>query len=548
MRNLVNLSFGFKMVDFQRLLGKFRANVQRTSRWGIGFSRYFLARLLRISLKIHLNLSHYFLFFSLVSVFSISHASAQPEAQRDVYPVCILGGGVGALTSAVYLARAGMTPLVIEGSVPGGAITQSPNVQNWPGEVGISGFELIEKMHKQAEFNGVLFRSEEVVEVDFSARPFTITTKDLYEQKTHQYKAEACIIALGTTPNYLEIPGEKGDLGYWGKGVYNCAVCDGALYKDKTVAIVGGGDAAIIEASYLSNIAKKVFLIVRKDTFRTHEDLRKNELLAKPNVEVLFHTTVQEVKGDAEHVTHVIVRDEHRHSSQALEVDALFLAIGSKPNSTLFQKQLALDLQGYILLKKDQQTSKPGVFAIGDIVDPTYKQAISAAGHGAVASIQVEADLAMYHAEKKQEAFALHRKEIPLLKQAATIRAALDSVLEVTSVHQFERELAEGSMPVFVDFYAAWCGPCKSLSPYLDAWAKTFSGKIKFLKVNVDKVSTLAKRYRISSMPTMLIFNKEGGLIERKIGSRDIFQYVKNFDRTDQMTTYEINDLLQKKE
>ena len=476
--------------------------------------------------------------FSLAMMTALTGASAASAEAQEIHSVVVLGGGVGALTSATYLARAGITPLVIEGSAPGGAITQSPNVQNWPGELAISGFDLIEKMHKQAEANGVQFRSEEVIGVDFSARPFTITTKDLYQDKVHQFKAESCVVALGTTPNYLGVPGEKKQQGYWGKGVYNCAVCDGALYKNKTVAIVGGGDAAILEAHYLSNLAKKTYVLIRKDSFRTHEELRKNELLSKANVEILYHTTVKEIKGNGEHVTHVLIHDEQTNITKPLDVDAVFLAIGSTPNSALFRGQLELDSKGYIVLKKDQQTSKQGVFAIGDIVDPVYKQAVSAAGDGAKASIQVDQFLAASHAEKNHNAIAL--------KPPVSVLPALATVLEITNLEQFEREISEGATPVFVDFYATWCGPCKSLNPHLESWAKTFSGKIKFLKVNVDKMSALARRYQVSSMPTMLVFNKEGGLVERKIGSRDIFQYVKNFDRQDKLTAFEINDLLQR--
>ena len=167
----------------------------------------------------------------------------------------------------------------------------SNDVQNWPGEIAISGDALSEKLYKQAEFNGALLRSEVVVSVDFSERPFTILTKPVFGNGVDdikKYKTDTCIIALGSNPNMLHVPGE---MKYWTRGVYTCAVCDGTLYKDKTVAVVGGGDSALVETQYLSNIAKKVYLIVRGDQMRSVEKRRAEEILSRPNVEVLYETT-----------------------------------------------------------------------------------------------------------------------------------------------------------------------------------------------------------------------------------------------------------------
>ena len=180
---------------------------------------------------------------------------AMSQDKKDTQSVVIIGGGVGALTSAIYLARSGVIPIVIEGRLPGGALSQSPKVQNWPGEFEISGMDLMDKIHSQAIQNGVLFLEEEVTDVDFSKRPFKITAKDVYDpSKAHVLEAESCIIATGSEAKRLHVKGENE---YWSKGVYSCAICDGSLYKDKVVAVVGGGDAALAEAEYLSLIAKK---------------------------------------------------------------------------------------------------------------------------------------------------------------------------------------------------------------------------------------------------------------------------------------------------
>ncbi len=314
------------------------------------------------------------------------HKVAQVAEQT---PVVVLGGGVGALTSALYLSRAGLQPIVIEGPQPGGLITQSHAVQNWPGEFEITGHELAEKVRKQAEMNGVRFYRETVTKVDFSKRPFQITTRSLDDETERTLQVESVVIAMGTKPNHLGVPGETGLDGYWGRGVTNCAICDGNLYRDAVVGVVGGGDAAVLEGLYLSNIAKQVNLFVRKDSFKGVEGKRLEALLSKSNVKVFFDTTVEEIKGDGAKVTSVALKTKNKEL-QNLPLDGLFLAIGSTPNTQIFKGALDLDPQGYISLKKDQETSVAGVYAIGDIVDPVFKQAISAAGDGAKAALQMQ--------------------------------------------------------------------------------------------------------------------------------------------------------------
>ncbi|MBU6446349.1 MAG: thioredoxin, partial [Verrucomicrobia bacterium] len=424
---------------------------------------------------------------------------------QAVEPIVILGGGVGSLTSALYLGRAGYQPLVIEGPTPGGLLTQSSSVQNWPGELEVTGSELVDKMHAQAEANGARFLQEEVVDVDFSKRPFTIVTRSLdgSEQK-HQILAESCIIAMGTKPNYLGIPGEQK---YWGRGVTNCAICDGALYKDKVVGVVGGGDAAILEALYLANIAKEVHVFIRKDALKAMEEKRIQTLKKKPNVKFHFNTIVQEVKGDANGVTSVTLKSGSHVKPFAL--DGLFLAIGSTPNTKVFKNALALDKQGYIALKKDQETSVQGVYAIGDIVDPIYKQAISASGDGAKAAMQAQQYLS-------------DRTNLLIVKNEATVvQAPKGSVVEMATVEQFREVISSSDMPVVADFYASWCGPCKQAAPILDRYAAQLTGKVKFIKVNVDQLPKLSSEYNIRAMPTVILFDG-GKETSRKVGVNQI--------------------------
>lgn len=475
------------------------------------------------------------------SVFSLQTLSAK-EIETNVQPVVILGGGVGALTSALYLSRAGVEPVLIEGANPGGLITQSHAVENWPGELEISGTDLTQKMRSQVMKNGAVFLSEEVVKVDFSKRPFVITTRSLAQpDQTREIRAHACIIAMGTQSNYLGIPGETGPQGYWGKGVSNCAICDGSFYKDRTVGIVGGGDAAVLEGLYLSQIAKKVYLFVRKDAFRAGETKRLEALLAKPNVEVFYETGVVEILGNGEHVTHVSVEDAKKKEPYSISLDGLFLAIGSRPNTQIFQDQLKLTSTGYIELREDQKTSIPGVFAVGDIVDPVYKQAIVASADGAKAAIQTQkylfdqigqiADLPKTNLKSNE--IVSSKTETRMAKKepsAAYLASLAQGVIEIHSKEQFDQELLGNQTPVIIDFYAPWCGPCKRIAPRFEHSASEFSGKMKFLKVNVDKFYGLSQSYQVTAMPTVVVLDSKGSIVDRRVGPEAIVDLLQHLD------------------
>jgi thioredoxin reductase (NADPH) len=457
------------------------------------------------------------------------------EVVEEQWPVVILGSGVAALTSAVYLARAGLPPVVITGPTVGGMITQSHNVQNWPGEISISGIELGDRLKKQAEQNGAILASEVVFSIDLSKRPFVIHTRPIFGtiEQVKQYKAQAVIIALGAMPNLLNIPGEMGKEGYWSRGVYSCAVCDGSLYKDKTVAVVGGGDSALIEAQYLANIAKKIHIFVRRDEFRTVEKERMKEVLSHPNIEVHFKTVIEEIKGDGQKVTHLVVSSNE--SVSEVPIDALFLAIGSYPNTHLFRNQLELDPQGYIVLKKYQQTSIDGVYAIGDVSDPEFKQAISAAGDAAKAAIQAQKHLASYIPSAKAQTLKESEK-----------RSEIEKVIEITSKEHFDRELRDADGVVFVDFYTAYCGPCRMFSPLYDAWAKEYGNKIKFLKVNAEIGREIFNKYQIQVVPTLIILDNKGNTIRKSSGFKEISDIEKQLEKIKNKTELAPQDFIQK--
>ncbi|KAG6558987.1 Thioredoxin reductase [Candidatus Rhabdochlamydia oedothoracis] len=328
----------------------------------------------------------------LVQIIILLNTFIYATETRDV-PVLILGGGPAGLTAAIYCGRSGIKPVVITGDSIGGMITQSPRVENWPGRDVISGIELGKDLENQARLNGAELLREEVIDVvlshDLFQKAHQITTRSLITQEEVIYYTSILVVALGATPNKLHVPGEQS---YWSKGVYSCAVCDGGFYKDKTVAVVGGGDGALTEAQYLANLAKKVYIIVRGRVFRTVEKQREKQVVSLPNIEVLYQTIVKEIKGEKDRVSYLILSNQKHKKSYHLPVDALFLAIGSVPNTELFASQLELD-SGYIRLKEHQKTSIKGVYAAGEVADPEFKQAVCAAADGAKAAMQLQKEI-----------------------------------------------------------------------------------------------------------------------------------------------------------
>jgi len=300
--------------------------------------------------------------------------------------VIVIGSGPAGLTAALYTARANMSPLVLEGLQPGGQLTITTEVENYPGfEHGIQGPELMDIMRKQACRVGAECQFKEATEIDFSKRPFTVKSYD------EVFTADAVIIATGASAKLLGIPSE-GE--YMGHGVSACATCDGFFFKNQKVLIVGGGDTAMEEANYLTRHASEVVLIHRRDAFRASkimtERTEKNE-----KISMVLNKVVKEVLGKEENgrkvMTGALLQDTVTGEVTEVQADGLFVAIGHQPNTKLFKGVLDLDEVGYIKVKAGSSyTNIPGVFAAGDVADKTYRQAITAAGSGCMAAIDAE--------------------------------------------------------------------------------------------------------------------------------------------------------------
>lgn len=294
----------------------------------------------------------------------------------------IIGGGPAGYTAAIYASRANMSPILYEGMEPGGQLTTTTIVENYPGfEKGVDANALMVSMREQAKHFGTEIRRGVITSVDLSKRPFLVQVDEKDE-----IEAQTLIIATGANAKYLGLPSEQK---YRGSGVSACATCDGFFYRGKDVAVVGGGDTACEEATYLASLCKKVYMIVRRDVFRASNAMQER-VKNTPNIEILWNCNTEEVLGDASGVTGVrlIMKNGKRFD---ISVDGFFLAIGHHPNSDLFKEWLKTDENGYIITEADSsKTCIEGVFAAGDVQDPHYRQAITAAASGCRAALDAE--------------------------------------------------------------------------------------------------------------------------------------------------------------
>ncbi len=516
----------------------------------------------------------------LVVYTSISVAQTETEQKQAEKPikaenVVILGGGVSGLSSGIYLARSGLKPIIVAGQ-QSSTISQADVVENWPSEKQISGSRLVEKLKEQALASGCTILEKEATFVDFSKRPFTIQIKGFWDSSGKTILTNNCLIAMGCESKHLYVPGEQE---YANKGVSYCALCDGSLYKDKVVAVVGGSKSAVLESSFLANLAQKIYVLVRGEDFRpTVEPKQKQALLAKDNVQVLYQTAIKQILGDGQHLNSLLL-----NNGEKLKVDGVFVAIGLKPNTKLFEKKLELDETGFIKVDESQKTSVEGVFAAGDITAYPIKQAILASASGVKAALSIEHGcfLEKVHmlADKNQteknikieqknelaeknkniitplelkgensnlqrvqkdnylrennvrasitkESLGCKENKLNKLNTVSDIKDQNVQVVEIKSRGQLEKELSQSSLPIIVDFYATWCGPCKKIAPLLETLP---ASKVKVLKVNVDSCLDLAREYKIMAMPTAILFSSTGEVLATKIGVGEIDSLIKEF-------------------
>lgn len=306
------------------------------------------------------------------------------QLKQEKHQLIILGSGPAGWTAAVYAARAGLNPVLISGLSRGGQLMTTTDVENWPGEKAIQGPELISKLEEHAIHFGTRVINEHIDSVDLSQRPFKLNSHDT------QFECDALIICTGANAKYLGLPSEAE---YLGRGVSGCATCDGFFYRNKEVAVVGGGNTAVEEALYLSNIASKVHLVHRKDGFRAERIMiqRLERKVEEGKIVLHMDNAVDEVLGDSSGVNALRIKNVKTSDTTVIPLFGVFIAIGHAPNTEIFKGQVDLDAHGYILTQKSSgnvtQTNVPGVFAAGDVQDNLYRQAITSAGAGCQAAL-----------------------------------------------------------------------------------------------------------------------------------------------------------------
>ncbi|MGE0472833.1 MAG: thioredoxin-disulfide reductase [Nitrospirales bacterium] len=306
-----------------------------------------------------------------------------------VHEVIILGSGPAGLTAAVYTARANLAPMLVDGSQPGGQLTLTTDVENFPGfPKGIMGPQLIQDMRSQAERFGTQFRQGHVTKVDFQVRPFRITIDD-----EDTVEAKTVIISTGASANLLGLPSESRLMGH---GVSTCATCDGFFFRGKDIAVIGGGDSAVEEATFLTKFASKVTLVHRRDKLRASK-IMQDRAMSNDKIAFQWNSQLEEVLGDKV-VTGIRLRNNQTNQTEEIPLSGVFVAIGHTPNTSLFKGQLDMDEQGYIRTQPARTiTNIPGVFAAGDVQDSRYRQAVTAAGSGCMAAIDAERFLEASH-------------------------------------------------------------------------------------------------------------------------------------------------------
>jgi thioredoxin reductase (NADPH) len=310
----------------------------------------------------------------------LSDSQSGSFRDQNHYDVIIIGSGPAGYTAGIYTSRANLSTLIISGTLPGGQLMTTSEVENYPGfPNGIFGPELMMNMRQQAERFGAVIVDDEVLKVDFKNRPFIITTH------AETYTAEATLVCTGASPRKLGIPAEQQ---FSGRGVSYCATCDGPFFKGENIVVVGGGDTAMEEATFLTKFGKSVRVVHRRESLRASKILQQ-KALENPKIEFIWNNVVADIKGNNK-ISTVLVKDINTGKERTIETGGLFVAIGHEPNTAVFKGQLELDDKGYIVLKHHTKTSVEGVFAAGDVHDHRYRQAVTAAGFGCMAAIDVE--------------------------------------------------------------------------------------------------------------------------------------------------------------
>lgn len=423
----------------------------------------------------------------------------------------IIGSGPAGYTAAIYAGRANLKPVVFEGyqlgGIPGGQLMTTTEVENFPGfPEGITGPELMDRIKAQAQRWGAELFTEDVISVDLSQRPFTVKSEER-ELKTH-----AIVIATGATAKRLHLPHEEQ---FWNAGISACAICDGAspIFKGVELAVIGGGDTATEEAVYLTKYATHVHLLVRRHELRASKTMQQR-VLTHPKITVHWNTEVIDVYGN-DQLGGIKIKNNQTGEQQDLPVQGLFYAIGHTPNTQIFQGQLDLDEVGYIVTKHGTpETSVEGVYAVGDVQDHEFRQAITAAGSGCMGAMLAERWLSMngLAQEVQQTETAEPEAETTASTQPQITTSENFDIQNTrhTGGYALRKLYHESDRLIMVKYASPTCGPCHALKPILDKVVGEFEGKIHYVEIDIEEDPEIAQSAGVVGTPTVQMFKNKG--------------------------------------
>ena len=423
----------------------------------------------------------------------------------------IIGSGPAGYTAAIYAGRANLKPVVFEGyqlgGIPGGQLMTTTEVENFPGfPEGITGPELMDRIKAQAQRWGAELFTEDVISVDLSQRPFTVKSEER-ELKTH-----AIVIATGATAKRLHLPHEEQ---FWNAGISACAICDGAspIFKGVELAVIGGGDTATEEAVYLTKYATHVHLLVRRHELRASKTMQQR-VLTHPKITVHWNTEVIDVYGN-DKLGGLKIKNNQTGEQQDLPVQGLFYAIGHTPNTQIFQGQLDLDEVGYIVTKQGTpETSVEGVYAVGDVQDHEFRQAITAAGSGCMGAMLAERWLSMngLAQEVQQTETAEPEAETTASTQPQISTSENFDIQNTrhTGGYALRKLYHESDRLIMVKYASPTCGPCHALKPILDKVVGEFEGKIHYVEIDIEEDPEIAQSAGVVGTPTVQMFKNKG--------------------------------------
>ena len=435
------------------------------------------------------------------------------SGKSNIVPVLVVGSGPAGVMASIYAARAGLHVVNMEGFQPGGLLTTTTDVENWPGSINILGPDIIKGLRSQALASGVYFLQDSVKEIKTDVWPIVVQTEEGLE-----LNCMSVIMATGSTPRKLGIKGEEE---FWGNGVTSCALCDAPFFRNKDVVVVGGGDSATEETLQLLPYVRTVTLLVRKDKMRASQAMQ--DRLKNSRVKILYNHEPREVMGNEEDgVTALKVYDNNKKLEYILPTSGLFLAIGHDPNTELLKgSAVKIDEHGYIVPEgRSQKSSVSGVFAAGDVADPDYRQAGTSAGDGSKAGIDVQRFM-----QNLNWSVELQQDYEPLLFTPCCQAHSLTQLKTKSELDELIK-----SKSVIVDFYADYCPSCLQMLPVIESVAQRYLGKVEFAKVDIESAPEIVDYLKVLKVPCLVAF-KDGKPIARYhqvLSKSDLIMFIDN--------------------